>query len=183
MRIIELFIALGLLYFVNYAHYDESRQAFENLVQACSLANIKFPRIAAAQILLETGYLSSKIYKINNNLFGMKTSSRHNIEANGHAAYNSVAESILDYAAFQSQILKNKSIKNEEEYLRLLDNLPFCKGCRYAEDPSYTKKLKKILQKFHGVHSFNYHHRYRRRDSLLGQYGHKRTVFFRHERV
>jgi len=38
-------------------------------------------------------------------------------------------------------------INSDEQYLWLLDNLPFDKGSRYAEDPNYTKSLRLHMKK------------------------------------
>lgn len=44
----------------------------EKLIEEINKLNFKFPHIVLAQSILETGYYKSKIFKENNNLFGMK---------------------------------------------------------------------------------------------------------------
>jgi len=73
-------------------------------------------------------------------------------EKRGHASYKSIEESVRDYAAYQRMILfmakqQGYIINSDEQYLWLLDNLPFGGGSRYAEDPNYTKSLRFHMQK------------------------------------
>ena len=104
--------------------------------------NIKFPHIVYAQAKLETGEFKSKIFKENNNLFGMKVATRRPTtnkgEDNGHAFYVNWKESVVDYAFYSAQYLSN--IKTESEYLDYL-------GQSYAEDPNYISKIRKIIDK------------------------------------
>lgn len=104
--------------------------------------NIKFPHIVYAQAQLETGEFKSKIFKENNNLFGMKQATRRpttnkGVE-NGHAYYSNWKESVVDYGFYSAQYLSN--IKTESEYLDYL-------GQSYAEDPNYVSKIRKIIDK------------------------------------
>ena len=102
--------------------------------------NIKFPDIVYAQARLETNGFKSKIFKENNNLFGMKQSTRRSStnkgEQFGHAFYDTWRESVLDYALWQCRYLSN--INTKEEYFQYLK-------ANYAEDPTYVNKLLKIL--------------------------------------
>jgi hypothetical protein len=104
--------------------------------------NIKFPHIVYAQAQLETGEFKSKIFKENNNLFGMKVATRRPTtnkgEDNGHAFYVNWKESVVDYAFYSAQYLSN--IKSESEYFDYL-------GQSYAEDPNYISKIRKIIDK------------------------------------
>jgi uncharacterized FlgJ-related protein len=102
--------------------------------------NIKFPDIVYAQARLETSGFKSRIFKENNNLFGMKTatkrSSTNKGEQHGHAYYDNWRESVLDFALWQCRYLS--TINTREEYLRYLK-------ANYAEDPNYINKLNKLL--------------------------------------
>jgi hypothetical protein len=104
--------------------------------------NLKFPHIALAQSQLETGNFKSKIFKENNNLFGMKEAkSRVKLALgtkHGHAHYSTWLESLYDYAFYQCRYLG--TIKNETDYYNYL-------GKTYAEDPDYVDKLKKMADK------------------------------------
>jgi len=69
----------------------------------------------------------------------------------GHANYANVYQSLKDYRRYQRMILRlarkqGYIIKSEEDYLWLLEHLPQCKNCRYAEDLQYTNKLRRLLK-------------------------------------
>jgi len=103
--------------------------------------NIKFPHIAIAQAKIESANYTSRIYRENNNLFGMKEANVRIHTAQGtqynHAYYNTWRESVYDYAFYQSRYLSG--IKTEEEYLRYL-------GKSYAESPDYINALKSKIK-------------------------------------
>lgn len=113
-----------------------------NLVNKMKEINLKFPHIALAQSQLETGNFTSKIFKHNNNLFGMKEAhSRVRLSIgtkNGHAHYATWVESLYDYAFYQCRYLGK--INNETDYYNYL-------GKTYAEDSKYISKLKKMAEK------------------------------------
>ena len=102
--------------------------------------NIKFPEVVYAQARLETNGFKSKIFRENNNLFGMKASTKRSSTnkgiQHGHAYYDSWRESVLDFALWQCRYLGN--ITTEEEYFRYLK-------ANYAEDPNYINKLKNLI--------------------------------------
>ena len=119
------------------------------------LSNIgmKFEKVVVAQLVLETGYLTSKVFKENHNGFGMKMHRRGRAKGvrNGHAYYESFKDSILDDLVSQQMILRLAKeqgyvIKTDEDYLWLLDHLPHCTNCRYAEDPNYVQKLREHMR-------------------------------------
>lgn len=100
--------------------------------------NLKYPDIVMAQAIIETGNFKSRIFKENNNLFGMKVAkirpTTNDGEQHEHAYYNTWRESVLDYALYQSRYLCSLS---KDEYIQYLSN--------YAEDSSYTYKVKKLI--------------------------------------
>ena len=102
--------------------------------------NVKFPDIVYAQARLETNGFKSKIFRENNNLFGMKQSTRRSStnkgEQYGHAYYDNWRESVLDYALWQCKYLSQ--INTRAEYLEYLKH-------NYAQDPNYYNKLIKII--------------------------------------
>ncbi len=112
---------------------------------------IQCPDVVVAQIIIETGYLSSKIYKENNNLFGMKESRRKwDIGSQyGHALYPSKAHSLLDYREWQQERSKGRIFKTNEEYIYFLGHL-FQRDdgtwARYAEDRTYEDKIRFLLR-------------------------------------
>jgi uncharacterized FlgJ-related protein len=103
--------------------------------------NIKFPDIVYAQARLETNGFKSRIFRENNNLFGMKTATRRSStnkgEQHGHAYYDSWRESVVDFALWQCRYLNN--VNTKEEYFQYLK-------ANYAEDPNYINKLRKMLE-------------------------------------
>jgi uncharacterized FlgJ-related protein len=120
---------------------EKERFSGEELYNYLKNINVKFPDIVYAQALLETGNFQSKIFRTNNNLFGMKEAKRRPTLAKGtelnHAFYDSWKESVHDYVFFASTYLNN--IKTKENYYEYL-------GANYAEDPEYVNKLKKIVE-------------------------------------
>ena len=114
----------------------------EKMISLMKELNIKFPHIAYAQSLIETGHFKSKIFRENNNLFGMKQARTRVTTAQGtqfnHAYYGSWQESVYDYAFYQCRYLS--SIRNEEEYLAYLSR-------SYAEDPNYIYKIRNLIKK------------------------------------
>jgi uncharacterized FlgJ-related protein len=102
--------------------------------------NVKYPDIVMAQAELESGGFTSKLFRENNNMFGMKISTSRpttqNGEQNGYAYYNTWRESVLDYAMYSATYL-NK-IKSKPEYLQYL-------GEHYAEDSCYVKKINNAI--------------------------------------
>lgn len=103
--------------------------------------NIPHPDIVYAQAVLETGGFTSHIFRMNNNLFGMKVATIRpttNIgEEDGHAAFKHWRHSVVDYALYASCYLTKM---NREEYFNYL-------SARYAEDPNYISKVKTIIEK------------------------------------
>jgi len=141
----------------NYTEYEkililEQAMAFseEKLINSIGKLNFKYPHIVYAQSLVETGNFTSKIFKENNNLFGMREAKvRLNLALGtqyNHAYYDSWESSLLDYALYASSYLKDLS--TEEKYFDYL-------GKNYAEDPNYVSKLKKIIKEQDLKNKFN----------------------------
>jgi uncharacterized FlgJ-related protein len=101
---------------------------------------IAYPDIVLAQARLETGNFTSKVFKENNNLFGMKLPRVRNTtaigEQNSHADYASWRQSIADYKLWQDDVIVG--IKSKRQYLSYLSK-------NYAEDKKYIHKLKQML--------------------------------------
>ena len=120
--------------------YDTTRQIMNDsmLIKEIHKLGIKFPHIVYRQALLESGFFKSKIFRFNNNLFGMKhpnkrtTISKGNI--NGYAYYSNWKESLIDYSLWQ----KSNFIDGTElDYFKLLRK-------SYDEDTNYIIKLMSI---------------------------------------
>jgi hypothetical protein len=120
---------------------DEEPFSEESLISYLEDLNIKFPHIVLAQAKLETANFTSRIFKENNNLFGMKVAkirpTTNKGEQYSHAVFNSWKESVIDYALYQARYLYN--FKTEDEYYNYLSQ-------SYAEDKNYVLKLKKIAK-------------------------------------
>lgn len=123
-----------------------SKELFINYLNQ---TNIKYPEIVYAQAILETGNFSSKLFRNNNNLFGMKkignrpTASKGSKD--GYAYFETWKKSVLDYAIYQSLYLKNKS---KEEYYNYLSTV-------YATDSTYITKIKLIELEYNDIKKNN----------------------------
>jgi hypothetical protein len=113
----------------------------DKLVGLLKDLNVKYPHIVLAQARLETGGYKSRIFKENNNLFGMRQATVRINTASGtqhnHAYYDTWEESVYDYAFYQTRYLSGA--KSEAEYLYVI-------GQSYAEDPTYIVKLKREIE-------------------------------------
>lgn len=102
--------------------------------------SFKYPDIVLAQAILETGNFQSKVFRENNNLFGMKKAYKrlHSIMEvkNNYAYFNHWSESIIDRALFEARYLHHLT---REEYLSYLNR-------NYAEDPKYIQKIERLCQ-------------------------------------
>lgn len=105
-----------------------------NYIQGCG---IKHPEIVFRQAMVESGHLSSDIFKENNNLFGMKFPRKRPTfatgENRGHAKYTSWRQSIRDIALWQ-QIYYNGT----ENYYT------FLKRIGYATSQTYINQIKGV---------------------------------------
>ena len=103
--------------------------------------NVKYPHIVLAQAKLESGNFKSKIFKQNNNMFGMRKARQRitsaQSEKDTYAYYRDWIDCVHDYGMYQSAMMCN--VANEVEYFTKLDE-------RYAEDTTYISKLKHIIE-------------------------------------
>tara|TARA_B100000927_G_scaffold280275_1_gene264642 strand:+ start:303 stop:863 length:561 start_codon:yes stop_codon:yes gene_type:complete len=113
----------------------------DKLIEEINKLNFKFPHIVLAQSILETGHYQSKIFKENNNLFGMKEARvRLNLAKGtqfGHAYYDSWKESVTDYALWYSTFAYR--CKSEKQLYKLLDK-------QYAEADAYVSSLQHVIK-------------------------------------
>jgi flagellum-specific peptidoglycan hydrolase FlgJ len=101
-----------------------------------------FPKVILCQAKIESDDYSSTLFKRNNNLFGMKTSTnRVTTSGEGRAGYKSYLnwrESVTDMALWQ---LSHKIDKmSQDDYINFLGKI-------YAEDPKYSSKIRAMLSK------------------------------------
>ena len=114
----------------------------DKLIDMLISLNIKFPHIVLAQAKLESGNYSSKIFRENHNLFGMKEA-RVRVHTStdtqyGHAYYPNWKESVYDYAFYQCRYLS--TLHTEKEYYSYLSK-------SYAEANNYVDILKSMVIK------------------------------------
>ena len=112
----------------------------EALIDLLRSSNIKYPYIVLAQAKIESGNFTSRIFKQNHNLFGMKQPRIRTTTALGtrfgHAYFSSWESSVYDYAMFQNY--RMHGVESElEYYAKLADG--------YAEDSTYAVIIKKTV--------------------------------------
>lgn len=114
----------------------------ENLWKEILEAGIKFPEYVFAQALLESGTFTSRVFKMNSNLFGMKVPKKRetvavNKTSSGYAKYPHWTESVQDYLLFQNHIMVKYNTK--EKYIAYLST-------RYAETDDYVSRLHRVMK-------------------------------------
>lgn len=116
---------------------DREQSFQDSLLNYIYELRVQHPYIVYAQAIIESGNFSSKIFKENNNLFGMKLAYQRPTTAiraqYSHAVYKNWKESVLDYAIWQSIYARNLT---EEEY--------FIKLKSYAMDENYVNLINKV---------------------------------------
>lgn len=121
---------------------EKNKFTKQKFVDELKRLNVKFPYIVMAQSIIETGHFRSKIFKENNNLFGMKQANLRINTANGtqnnHAYYDDWYQSVYDYAFYQCRYLGG--INTEEEYYLYL-------GQNYAEASDYVEVIKTTVER------------------------------------
>ena len=113
----------------------------EKLLAFLKELNVRHADIVYAQAVLESYHFKSRIFRENNNFFGMKqaksrpTTSRGT--QHGHAYFDTWRDCAIDYALYSAKYLSKLS---RSEYLEYL-------GQNYAEDKGYVNKLNNIISK------------------------------------
>jgi len=114
----------------------------EKLISKIKEMHFQFPHIIYAQALLETNHFKSRIFKENNNIFGMKQATvRVNVAMGSqydHAYYENWLDSVYDYGFYYATYLS--MLTTEDAYFNYLSDY-------YAEDTEYIVKLKDIIIK------------------------------------
>jgi len=111
-------------------------QTKQELLDYMEMLGVKHKKIVLKQIMLETGNLTSDIYKENNNLFGMKEARQRQTTAlgtnRGHAYYTNWKSSVIDYLLWQRKYFKGG------------DYYEFLESYGYAQSEDYINKLKQF---------------------------------------
>lgn len=129
----------------------------EKLILFLEELNVKFPEIIYAQARLESNSFQSKLFKENNNLFGMRNSDfRPNLQTeirNTYGVYNSWRQSVEDYIIFYCCYLKN--LQTKEQYYDYIEK-------HYSETIGYSERVRNIekeyfskLEKLKGKNSYD----------------------------
>jgi flagellum-specific peptidoglycan hydrolase FlgJ len=125
----------------------------ENNIYIMLLMNrIKYPEVVISQIMIETGYLTSKLCKANNNLLGMMVPSKRETTATnnkGFAKYTNWMDCISDYKLYQDYILSRNKIDNKKQYIAFLHR-------NYAKSPLYKKRLTELSNKYELRNTYNF---------------------------
>ena len=112
----------------------------DKLISYLKALNIKYPEVVFAQAILESGNFTSKKFKKDNNLFGMKKArSRATLALNSegnYAKFNTWRESVIDYALYQTMFIRK--IKSRDAYISHLAD-------SYATSPNYSSYLIKVI--------------------------------------
>ena len=146
-KILILLVGFLLLSFT-IAEEDKKRNDLplnkRNLWKVINDLEIKFPEIAFAQALLESGDFKSDLARNNNNLFGMKKPSKRSTTADektrrGYAVYDHWIESIKDYKLYQEFVIERNKIANKYQYVSYIDRT-------YAEINDYSKRLNRVIK-------------------------------------
>ena len=114
------------------------------------LNNIKYPEVVISQIMIETGWLTSRLCKVNNNLLGMTVPSKREttaINEKGFAKYTSWIECILDYKMYQDYIFSRNHITSKKQYIAYLHK-------NYAKSPTYKKRITELSKTYELKNSF-----------------------------
>ena len=100
--------------------------------------DIKFPDIAYAQAVLESGAFKSKICLKNNNLFGMRMPSNRKTTAirkrYGYAVYKNWKDSIKDYKLWQDMVLNKNPNMSRSQYKKYINRI-------YSTSKNYISKI------------------------------------------
>lgn len=114
----------------------------EELLKECIYyEKIQHPDVVLNQAQLETGYYTSELFWVANNVFGMRLPEVRETTAVGeynfHARYLHWTDSVKDYKLFQEWYMSiGYNIGNQPD-----DYLVFLKWIKYATDKKYIAKL------------------------------------------
>ncbi|WP_333640697.1 glucosaminidase domain-containing protein [Mesotoga prima] len=151
---LALIMLLGLKWFANEVEVEKQAIIYKTrstYLEELERMGFKCPTVVVAQMIHETGFFTSDIYKVGHNLFGMKKAyHRDHVQKGvykGHASYESNAHSLLDYLYWQQYVGDNwlhrrgkSNFANDEEYYQFLLDVG------YAEDKAYIKKLRNYVK-------------------------------------
>lgn len=139
LTLIALFISLE-VGSASFTRRAEMPFSTTNMLKMMTEIGIVYPDIVMAQAKIETGHFTSRVFKENNNLFGMRLPRQRSTTATGeqynHARYTSWMQSVIDYKLWQDRVLTK--VKSRRAYLRYLHK-------NYAENKQYVKLIKQMI--------------------------------------
>lgn len=156
---------ITLLAVMCYCHYaiaqiPSHKEVFATIVNA----GIKFPEVAFAQAILESGHFRSKIAKQNNNLFGMRMPNKRQTTAigtkYGYAKYKSWQASVEDYKNWQDMIFKKYPSMTLSQFKSYINRI-------YSTTENYMAKVNTIVNK----NKHKYEKVHDDRDSIRNDFG------------
>jgi uncharacterized FlgJ-related protein len=140
-----IFLLLLMLPFISFK--NEDKITYQGLYNEILEQGLEFPDIVFAQAILESGHFKSKVFKENNNLFGMRQPSKRATVSkgrlNGYAVYDFWQESVEDYYLYQEYTFRKRTF-TRSEYLSRLNK-------SYASTSGYSEKLLSIIKRFKNI--------------------------------
>lgn len=137
-KIISL-LAIVALCHSTMAQVPSHKDVFSKIVQS----NIRFPEVAFAQAILESGHFKSKVARQNNNLFGMRMPKQRKTTAigtnGGYARYKSWQASVRDYKLWQDNLFKRYPNMTLSQFKSYVDR-------RYSTSENYIAKINSIIK-------------------------------------
>ena len=148
-----LLVAVGLL--ISYYAGSLKLTPAEKIYVDLHRRGIEFPVTTMAQVIHETGWLTTKLSRECFNWWGLKPSSKKEISTwTIHACFESPEEAWDRYISFQKKRMGDYrkyrgEIRTREDYHKFLECLVIPrygvdKCFRYAEDPNYIKKISRL---------------------------------------
>jgi flagellum-specific peptidoglycan hydrolase FlgJ len=141
----SILLLIILISFMSHTRPNNERDLLtkENLWLTIKAMDIKYPEIAFAQAILETGHFKSQNCKTSNNLFGMMMPNVRETVAvakneRGFAVYETWIHSVQDYALYQDYMMKRRNM-TRSQYLSFINK-------KYSESRGYANKLNKIIK-------------------------------------
>ena len=114
---------------VKFGDKPDKKLNISNLAEVLEAYHVKYPRIVIAQALLETGYFTSRVCWDCKNLFGLRRPSDGSYYRFGH--WEESVKAYRDYVQYKYK---------GGDYLQFLDRIG------YAEDKTYTMKVRQIAK-------------------------------------
>lgn len=115
-----------------------SKSPKDGLYEAMEYYGILHSDVVYAQAVLESGNFKSELAVKHNNLFGLYNSSKKE-----YYKFNHWSESVKAYRDLvQYKFIKKQKQYEQEMYYKFLVNM------KYAEDPEYILRLRRIVEKF-----------------------------------